>query len=93
MDLYAVCEHFSVGYRQAACFQHYIIKSVRPRSKTCCNLDVMTCSWLELCQTKRVSMLLPYYLLLRLRIRAVPVVTGVRTSGAAGLHIGCTAVL
>lgn len=43
--------------------------------------------------TKRVGMLLPYYLLLHLRTCAVPVVTGVRASGVTGLHIGCTAVL
>jgi hypothetical protein len=43
--------------------------------------------------TKRVSMLLPCYLLLRLRTCAVPVVTGVRASDVTGLHIGCTAVI
>jgi len=42
---------------------------------------------------KCVSMLLPYYLLLHLRICAVLVVTGMRASGVTGLHIGCTAVL
>jgi len=42
---------------------------------------------------KRVSMLLPSYLLLRLRICSVTVVTVVRASGVTGLHISCTAVL
>lgn len=41
---------------------------------------------------KCVDMLLAYYLVLHLRMCAVPVVTGVRASGVTGLHIGCTAL-
>ena len=63
--------------------------------KSCCTLG---CDDLQLARvvpnfTKRVGMRLPYYLLLRLRTCAVPVVTGVRASGVTGLHAGCTPVL
>jgi hypothetical protein len=41
---------------------------------------------------KHVRMLLPYYVVLRLRISAV-LVTGMRAAGITGFHVGCTSVL